>query len=142
MKKRILVALAVIFLPVLLLGCGEGSSSSGPGTTSVSIVGTDVVSGDTGTVEGRTWYTDPNRHTDPNQNITKGVHIIFSAGGREYSTDSKEWGWYSIELPSSSEPGISYTIHATLSGCQPYEGEVTVVTGTSIMKDIVMVLTR
>jgi len=140
MKKCILIALAVIFSLVALLGCGEHSSPSGSGTTSAGTVGTGVVSGDTGTVDGRTWYTDPNRN--PPVNLIKGVHITFSAGGRTYSTDSELMAWYSIKLPSSPEPGTRYTVHATAYSCQPYEGEVAVVTGTSITKDIVMVLTR
>ena len=124
------MALAVIFLSILLLGCGEHSS---PGT-SVTTQGNVQETKNTGTVEGNTWYTD----TDPNQRPINGVHITFSAGGQTYSTDSGHWGSYSIQLPSSSEPGISYTIYATAENCQPYEGEVTVVTGISIRKDIVI----
>jgi hypothetical protein len=127
----ILMALAVIFSAILLLGCGKHNSPSS------SIQGNTQVSKNTGTVEGNTWYTD----TDPNQRLINGVHITFSAGGQTYSTDSGHWGWYSIQLPSSSEPGINYTIYATAENCQPYDGEVTVVTGTSVMKDIVLVLT-
>ena len=128
----ILMALAVIFLTILLLGCGEHNSPS------PSVQGNTQVSKNIGTVEGRTWYTD----TNPDQRLIKGVNITFSAGEQTYSTESGISGWYSIELPSSSEPGISYTIHATAEGCQPYDGEVTVVTGTSVMKDIVLVLTK
>ncbi len=136
--KRIyimLVTLAAIFSIVLLFGCGGHSSPS------VSVQGNVQESETTGTVEGRTWwYTD----TDPNQSLLGGVHFTFSSGGQTYSTDSEKggWGWYSIALPSSAAPGIRYTIRATAENCEPYEGEVTVVTGTSIKKDITMKLMR
>ena len=132
MKKLILVALAVIIWPVLLLGCSDLGSPSG----SATIQGNVEELENTGTVEGRTWYMNPDR------NLLKGVHITFTSGGQTYSTDSGLVGWYSIELPSTSEPGISYTIHATAEGCQPYEGNITVVAGRSIMRDIEMVMTR
>jgi hypothetical protein len=130
----ITVVLAVIFSTVLLLGCGEHSSPSEP----VTIQGNAQESENTGTVEGVTWYTD----TNPDKRLIKGVHITFSAGGQTYSTDSVPTAFYSIKLPSSSEPGIRYKIKATAEGCQPYEGEVFVVTGTSVLKDIVVVLTK
>jgi len=135
MKKSKLVVLAVILSVGLILGCGGQSSPS------ASVQGNVQEARNTGTVEGRTWYTD----TDPNPRILMGVHFTFSSGGQTYSTDSiKDWGfgWYSIELPASSEPGISYTVYATAENCQPYEGEVSVVTGASVTKDIVFKLIR
>jgi hypothetical protein len=127
----ILIALAVFFSTILLLGCGKHNS------TSSSIQGNTQVSENIGNVEGTTWYTD----TNPDQRLITGVHLTFSTGGQTYSTDSRELGWYYIELPSSSEPGISCTIHATAEGCRPYDGEISVVTGATITKDIVLVLT-
>lgn len=99
MKQCTLAVLAVICLTVILLGC------SGPSSLGDSVQETVQQAKNTGTVEGRTWYTD----TDPNPRILGGVHFTFSAGGQTYSIDSEKggWGWYSIELPSSSEPGIS-----------------------------------
>lgn len=130
----ILVALTAIFSTVLLLGCSEHSSTSEP----VTIQGYVQESENTGTVEGFTWYTDKN----PEKRLIKGVHITFSAGGQTYSTDSVPTAFYSIKLPSSSEPGVRYTIKATAEDCQPFEGDVFVVTGTSVLKDIVVVLTK
>jgi hypothetical protein len=128
----ILIALAVFFSTILLLGCGKHNS------TSSSIQGNTPVSKNIGTVEGTTWYTDKNS----DQRLITGVHITFSTGGQTYSTDSRELGWYSIELPSNSEPGIDYKIVATAEDCQPYEGDISVVTGASTTRDIVLVLTK
>ena len=88
--------------------------------------------------EGFTWYTDKN----PEKRLIKGVHITFSAGGQTYSTDSVPTAFYSIKLPSVRSLGS-----VTQSKRQPkianlLRGDVFVVTGTSVLKDIVVVLTK
>ncbi len=130
MNKRILVTYAAIFSAVLLLGCGTRGSPSASRTVQETL-GASVVTGETATLQGRTWYTD-----GPNKGLTMAIHMTFSAGGRTYSTDSGAWGAYLIDLPSSAGPGMRYTIHATAEGYQSYDGEVTVVTGADNVKEI------
>lgn len=77
----------------------------------------------TGTVQG-TVYDSGSR------NPIERVHITFAAGGWTYAVDSGLQGGYSIELPSSSLPGITYSVTATAKGYRPFSGSVTVRTGT------------
>lgn len=65
------------------------------------------------------------------------VNVVFNPGN--HIAQANYLGQYSIELPSNSSPGITYSIAVSHSGYQTYNGSVTVRTGTYNNKDILLV---
>ncbi|MDD5510684.1 MAG: carboxypeptidase-like regulatory domain-containing protein [Dehalococcoidales bacterium] len=74
-----------------------------------------------------------------NSNGISGAVLTFTGPDAiPHQVTSGAGGGYSIELPSNSIPGITYSISGVKSGYQNYSGSVTLRTGTYTPKDILM----